>query len=83
VTELLGWLIIFGLIGLGWAGGWLCTREHLRDEHQALKRQAEALQTQWESLRRSQELNTAFWDARQAMRHEALRQQHIVRGEWQ
>ena len=70
--ELLSWLcLVLVLVGGGVLGGLLLYGRVMADRQASLGEAEAKLQVGWEALHTVQRLNTAFWNARQAMRREA------------
>jgi hypothetical protein len=72
VLTVLWCLAVFGLVGCSVWLGWEVAHERLADRSEYLAARAVEVDQQWQALQRAQQVNQAFWEARVAMRNEAM-----------
>jgi galactokinase len=75
--------VVLAIAVVGGLVGYEIAEEEYTDRARELEEQAEQLQEQWDSLHRTQQLNSAFMQARNAMREEAFRSSRQQGSRWQ
>lgn len=63
-------LLLVVLFAIGAWAGWVSAYQRLRERDKAVRMQEDELQAGWDALHRTQRVNAAFWQARQALRDE-------------
>ena len=74
-------MVLFALVA-GVLAGLVIACSWRSDERESVAQSKAELQEQWDALNQTQRLNAAFWDARTAMRDEAMRQSRRPPWSW-